>query len=170
LDRYFRRRGAETIDGAVTYAMAADDYLLLEDNGSNWRIVERKGLIYVAASSNAGQSITGGTTDLQYEDDIIDPYGCWTGNDTFTCKRKGNYIFTGMYSTTDTLTSQMVIYKDTINTNRAGMQRSGSANLGAGIVHDIELDVGDVINFRVDQNGTRFTGVNTNWFNAQEAA
>lgn len=48
--------------------------------------------VHVAASSDAGQSISGTSTDLQYEDKQIDTHGAWNGT-TFTAPVPGVYLF-----------------------------------------------------------------------------
>lgn len=148
--------GSETIDGALTYGMAANDVLIVEDDGSNWRIIYRKGLVYVYADSNAGQTVTANTEKIEYEDNIIDVHQCWAGNNQFTAPRRGFYAVTG--STTWTATTQTAIRIVKNGTNYAySPQRVASASEKAMVTEVIYLDVGDTIDFNIGSTLTRST-------------
>jgi hypothetical protein len=59
--------------------------------------------VHVEASSDAGQVVTAGSTNLQYEDELIDTHGAWNGS-VFTAPVSGVYLI------------------------RAGSQTNGSSN------------------------------------------
>lgn len=146
--------GSETIDGADAYKMAAGDMLLIQSDGSNWLIAARKGLVYVYADSNAGQSVTAGTEKLEYEDNIIDVHQAWSGNNQFTAPRAGVY---GYSPTSTVVNATTIAIRAVVNGTfyKYSHPRHPSANEPIGLSGFVFLDYGDTLDFAFTGTQTR---------------
>ncbi len=151
----------QTINGALTYAMAVGDYLLLESDGANWRILERSGSVFVYADSNAGQGLTSFVTDIQYEDNIIDSHQTWTGNNTFTAPRDGDYFINLIMETTGTAVGSLSVYINATLTI-IGPGKHDIAVAPVGFANVYRLSMGDTVTFKYSHSETRSTSVNKN--------
>jgi len=159
--------GTETINGALSYAMTSTNYLLVEDDGVNWTIIDREGLIYVSADSDAGQSVTANVTDLIYEDNIVDLFGTWTGTDTFTAPRKGVYGIVAATAMDDASRNSISIYLDTVF-NKFGVGSALGTAAITSIIYPLEMDVGESITIRYSGTKTRDTFEGKNYIAIRE--
>jgi len=161
--------GTETIGTGLTYGMAANDYILLEVDGSNWRIIERIGLVHFEADSNAGQSVTAYTTDCEFEDNKIDLHQIWTSNNKATIIRDGIYDIKAVLTNTSTGYTSASIYVNGTQ-SKHGMNRVNITGGAGDVAASIALSVGDYINIRLDATVTRGTGSIDNYIPITEQA
>ncbi len=147
----------ETIDGATHYKMAAGDMLLLQSNGTNWIIVAEKFNVYVAASSDAGQSVTATTEPLDYEDidASTNAHGGWDGSQ-FTAPQRGMYAFNPR--ATASAASEFSIRADVDGTNVCySPPRVATANEVCELSSAYFLEYGEVLDFNFTATLNRST-------------
>lgn len=159
---------AETIDGAATYKMAANDYLLLEYDGTNWRIINTKGLVSLTARSDAGQSLTANTTNLQYEDDIVDSHSAFSGNDSFTAPRTATYLIGASFAVTGANQPRLLAYIDASAAGIVSAERQALAGGSVTVAFILKLSVGEVFTLRSNLTETRTTTASENWISIKE--
>jgi hypothetical protein len=160
---------SETINGSANYKMAANDYLELEDNGTNWDIVSRKGLVFFSASSNAGQVVTANTEALDFEDDIIDVHQGWSGNNTFTFPRDGVYSVSLTYAATNSDAIVPLFYIDGAADKNGAHRYPGANRIGEAILIR-KCTAGEALTIRLNTTSTRTTSATNNQLSITEVA
>ena len=115
----------------------------------------------VEARSDAGQSITANTTDLQYEDEDTDDDNVWS-TDTLTAPYDCIITATVALAESGTATSGkfLTMYINGTLHARATQIDSGS-NISSAFV--FELASGDTVTFRCGRSITRDTDSDSNW-------
>lgn len=108
-------------------------------------------VVHVEASSNAGQSVTGGSTLLQYEDITHNIGGGWDGLNTFTAPEAGEYyIRAGL-----TLTNNLAYPYIQVNGTRIAYGNKASASGANSEVNaSLRLAALDQITFRSNHSAS----------------
>jgi hypothetical protein len=117
--------------------------------------------VHVEATSDAGQVLTAVVTDVQYEDEIVDTHGAWSGS-VFTAPVAGVYAVSATFTpnSATSVTPQVyrngVFYMEGIYSHAA----SGSSCL---VSTAMSLSAGGTIRVRSGNGCTRGTSAAGNW-------
>jgi hypothetical protein len=127
-------------------------------DGSSWVPLDRLATVHVEATSNAGQAVTAYSTNLQYENEVIDTHNAWDGT-TFTAPLKGVYSVTCVSHAAASVSYKIFVEK--IGPVRAfgGDTINGTAALVAANIH---MSAGDSFVIHSDLTFTRSTNIDRN--------
>ena len=114
--------------------------------------------VHVEASSDAGQVVTAYTTDLQYEDELIDTHNAWSGT-VFTAPLKGVYSVTCVSHANASTTLKLYVEK-------TGPVRAFGPDVVNGfaafVAANIRMNAGETFAIRCDGSFTRSTNADRN--------
>lgn len=152
---------SEAVDGVASLQMHKNGVLLLVSDGNEWLSLVRNLApdVYVEASSNAGQAITG-TTSIQYEDIVTDTHGSWDGS-TFTAPVDGVYTVYASVGRTVATAFQVNVFKNGTPWGRLSTNATTDTSVASGSA-SIKLTQGQTISLRPSTDITRST---TTYFN-----
>jgi len=127
-------------------------------NGTAWQSLASFTTVHVEATSNAGQVVTAYTTDLQYEDELIDTHNAWSGT-VFTAPLNGVYSVT--CTAHATAASQGKLYVEKGGVVRAfGSEMANTAT--SLLAAHIRMLAGESFIIRSDDSFTRSTDTDRN--------
>ncbi|HPS76515.1 MAG TPA: hypothetical protein PLS53_00005, partial [Thermoanaerobaculaceae bacterium] len=114
--------------------------------------------VHVEASSDAGQVVTGGTTDLQYED-IVAGGGWWNGT-VFTAPVAGVYSFCATLSI-GASTNAIEAWSGGSLIRTGSYQAAATTQSVIAFAH--RMAAGETLTFRSNNSGTRSSLAHRNW-------
>jgi len=157
--------GTVKIAGRTRYlVLLHTNVVLLRWDGTDWQPLVL-GLsipaVHVEASSDAGQSLTANTTDIQYEDEAVDTYGAWSGT-VFTAPVAGTYLVSFCFapSTATSVTPNVYVNGSNVRSSMFGPAANGTMSW---YCSSHRLAAGDTVKFRSANSCTRNTAPASNW-------
>ncbi|HPS76518.1 MAG TPA: hypothetical protein PLS53_00020 [Thermoanaerobaculaceae bacterium] len=109
--------------------------------------------VHVEASSDAGQACTADVTNLQYEDEVVDTHGAWSGS-VFTCPVAGVYSVRAGSCDNAAVSIRLDVWKN------GSRYISGVTSIGGQrtiVVANLKLVAGDTVSIRAAPGTTRTT-------------
>lgn len=110
-------------------------------------------VVAVEYNGNAGASLTGGTTNIDYATKIVDTHGAWnTGSGVFTAPVAGNYLVSASLLLTTSTAGRLDLYKNgSIYSYLGTANASDTVKAGAAQVY---LNAGDTLSLRTNVSAT----------------
>lgn len=119
--------------------------------------------IYVAAKTNAGTVLTGGTTNIDFSTEVADSHGAWSGT-IFTAPRADFYSVDGMSRTTGAVSAQLGYFID------GSLERyltDDSAQYYKPFSFSVYMTAGQQLSIRSDNNATLAADTTRHWITIQ---
>lgn len=121
-------------------------YLSISKVGGNSQTIAVSEKVFVKYSGNSGEVIVANTTNVVWNDKVVDTHGAWSGS-IFTAPKSGEYMITGNAAFTGATASNARIAKNTTSSYFIGTSISSNNHHFSTIV---DLVKGDTISIRFD--------------------